>query len=68
MVARILQVILVLYLRQTPMFYLPSVWFQPFSWVLSFPFAPAGSVGVVCWLFVCRGMSSSLFTSFLGHS
>ncbi|KAF8265228.1 CHD5-like protein-domain-containing protein [Lactarius quietus] len=35
-------------------FYLPTAWFGPLTWWLSFPFAPAGSVSCGVWQMACR--------------
>ncbi|KAF5357291.1 hypothetical protein D9758_005845 [Tetrapyrgos nigripes] len=40
--------------RKTPIFYLPPGWLGPLAWILAFPFAPRGSVGVGMWQMVCR--------------
>ncbi len=43
-----------MYFRSTPMFYLPSDWVGPFSYILRLPFAPVGSVSVVYWYMACQ--------------
>ncbi|KAG9002112.1 GET complex subunit get1 [Tulasnella sp. 427] len=40
--------------RKTPVFYLPKGWFGPFTWWLSLPFAPAGSVSCGAWQMACK--------------
>ncbi|KAH8119318.1 WRB/Get1 family [Phellopilus nigrolimitatus] len=40
--------------RKSAVFYLPPGWFGPVTWVLSFPFAPAGSVSCGAWQMACR--------------
>jgi len=40
--------------RRTPVFYLPRGWFGPFTWWLSLPFAPAGSVSCGVWQMACQ--------------
>jgi len=40
--------------RRTPVFYLPRGWFGPFTWWLSLPFAPAGSVSCGAWQMACQ--------------
>lgn len=43
-----------LYFRSNAMFYLPQGWVGPFSYLLSMPFAPSGSVSVVYWFMACQ--------------
>jgi len=40
--------------RKSAVFYLPPGWFGPLGWLLSFPFAPAGSVSVGVWQMACK--------------
>ncbi|KAH9961245.1 CHD5-like protein-domain-containing protein [Russula dissimulans] len=39
---------------RSPVFYLPTGWLGPFTWWLSLPFAPAGSVSCGVWQMACR--------------
>ncbi|KAI0277409.1 CHD5-like protein-domain-containing protein [Russula aff. rugulosa BPL654] len=39
---------------RSAVFYLPATWFGPFTWWLSLPFAPAGSVSCGIWQMACR--------------
>ncbi|KAH9998458.1 CHD5-like protein-domain-containing protein [Russula compacta] len=39
---------------RSAVFYLPVAWFGPFTWWLSLPFAPAGSVSCSVWQMACR--------------
>ncbi|KAI0298513.1 CHD5-like protein-domain-containing protein [Russula brevipes] len=39
---------------RSAVFYLPASWFGPFTWFLSLPFAPAGSVSCGVWQMACR--------------
>ncbi|KAJ1970403.1 GET complex subunit get1 [Dimargaris xerosporica] len=40
--------------RAEPVFYVPLRWFDPFTPLLAYPFAPSGSVSVFVWMFVCH--------------
>ncbi|OCH92472.1 hypothetical protein OBBRIDRAFT_791218 [Obba rivulosa] len=40
--------------RKSAVFYLPPGWFGPLTWMLAFPFAPAGSVSCGVWQMACR--------------
>ncbi|KAG2177960.1 hypothetical protein INT43_003207 [Umbelopsis isabellina] len=55
-----LQVIMVMWFRKSPVFYLPYGWFGPAGWLLSMPFAPKGSVSVVVWFSACRRVCKTL--------
>ncbi|KIO20314.1 hypothetical protein M407DRAFT_245854 [Tulasnella calospora MUT 4182] len=48
------QMVLGWWYRKTPVFYLPKGWFGPFTWWLSLPFAPAGSVSCGTWQMACK--------------
>ncbi|KAI7863283.1 WRB/Get1 family [Spinellus fusiger] len=48
------QWLMVLWFRKSAVVYLPPHWFGPMQWILSMPFAPAGSVSVAVWFSVCR--------------
>ncbi|KAG9033455.1 rRNA-binding ribosome biosynthesis protein utp25 [Tulasnella sp. UAMH 9824] len=48
------QMVLGWWYRKTPVFYLPKGWFGPFTWWLSLPFAPAGSVSCGAWQMACK--------------
>ncbi|CAM0141381.1 GET complex subunit get1 [Umbelopsis sp. WA50703] len=48
------QVIMVMWFRKSPVFFLPHGWFGPAGRLLSMPFAPKGSVSVVVWFSACR--------------
>ncbi|KAL1925490.1 uncharacterized protein VTP21DRAFT_373 [Calcarisporiella thermophila] len=50
------QAIIIILYRKTPVFYLPMGWFGPVRWLVSFPFAPTGSVSVTVWFLVCRSV------------
>ena len=39
---------------KSAVFYLPSGWFGPLTWWLSFPFAPTGSVSCGVWQLACK--------------
>jgi hypothetical protein len=39
---------------RSAVFYLPTAWLGPFTWWLSLPFAPAGSVSCGVWQMACR--------------
>ncbi|KAF8482942.1 CHD5-like protein-domain-containing protein [Russula ochroleuca] len=39
---------------RSAVFYLPVAWLGPFTWWLSLPFAPAGSVSCGVWQIACR--------------
>jgi len=39
---------------RSAVFYLPAAWLGPFTWWLSLPFAPAGSVSCGVWQMACR--------------
>ncbi|KAI9509419.1 CHD5-like protein-domain-containing protein [Russula earlei] len=39
---------------RSPVFYLPTAWLGPFTWWLSLPFAPTGSVSCGVWQMACR--------------
>ncbi|CAB4417543.1 unnamed protein product [Rhizophagus irregularis] len=49
-----IQIVMVIWYRSSPVFYLPQDWFSPISWIFSMPFAPSGSVSVPFWFLVCR--------------
>ncbi|KAI8607592.1 CHD5-like protein-domain-containing protein [Chytriomyces sp. MP71] len=53
---------LVFWYRRTPMFYVPWEFVGPFSWVLSFPFAPRGSVSFAFWLFACKNVIAKILS------
>lgn len=40
--------------RKSAVFFLPPGWLGPFTWWLSFPFAPSGSVSCGIWQMACR--------------
>ncbi|KAK7692505.1 GET complex subunit get1 [Cerrena zonata] len=40
--------------RKSAVFFLPPGWLGPFTWWLSFPFAPSGSVSCGVWQMACR--------------
>ncbi|GAB5586724.1 GET complex subunit get1 [Umbelopsis nana] len=54
------QVLMVMWFRKNPVFYLPYGWFGPASWLLSMPFAPRGSVSVAVWFAACRRVCKTL--------
>ncbi|GAA5794936.1 WRB/Get1 family [Helicostylum pulchrum] len=45
---------MVMWFRKSAVFYLPPGWFGPAQRILSWPFAPAGSVSVAVWFAACR--------------
>ncbi|OJT07410.1 Protein GET1 [Trametes pubescens] len=49
-----LQFVIGWWYRKAAVFYLPPGWFGPLTWVLAFPFAPAGSVSCGMWQMACR--------------
>ncbi|KAI0775775.1 CHD5-like protein-domain-containing protein [Trametes elegans] len=49
-----LQFVIGWWYRKTAVFYLPPGWFGPLTWLLAFPFAPAGSVSCGVWQMACR--------------
>ncbi|RUS26091.1 hypothetical protein BC938DRAFT_471244 [Jimgerdemannia flammicorona] len=67
------QIIMVLWFRRSPTFYLPRGWFGPFEWIFALPFAPKGSVrsvietraqlrgsvSVAIWFVICRKVCKS---------
>ncbi|PVU85172.1 hypothetical protein BB559_007160 [Furculomyces boomerangus] len=55
--------IVLLYYR-TPVMEIPSAWLYPFGWILSYPGAPAGSVSVGSWSFICNRICNKLIKSF----
>ncbi|PVG00995.1 hypothetical protein CPB86DRAFT_773417 [Serendipita vermifera] len=48
------QFVLVWWYRRDPVFYLPPGWFGPFTWILSLPSAPSGSVSGAVWQMACQ--------------
>ncbi|KAG8751554.1 GET complex subunit get1 [Serendipita sp. 396] len=48
------QFFLVWWYRREPVFYLPSGWFGPFTWFLSLPSAPSGSISGAVWQMACQ--------------
>ncbi|KAG8944181.1 GET complex subunit get1 [Tulasnella sp. 424] len=54
------QMVLGWWYRKTPVFYLPKGWFGPFTWWLSLPFAPAGSVSCGAWQMACKRVITML--------
>ncbi|GAA5933992.1 hypothetical protein JCM3775_002843 [Rhodotorula graminis] len=51
------------YHRKSPVFWLPTGWFGPLGWWLSFPSAPAGAIAVSVWTMACRRTLSSVKTA-----
>ncbi|CAO3663600.1 unnamed protein product [Umbelopsis vinacea] len=54
------QVVMVMWFRKSPVFYLPHGWFGPAARLLSMPFAPRGSVSVAVWFAACRRVCKTL--------
>lgn len=54
------QLVMVMWFRKSAVFYLPPGWFGPAQRILSWPFAPAGSVSVAIWFAACRRMIKAL--------
>ncbi|KAI8994461.1 WRB/Get1 family [Pilobolus umbonatus] len=54
------QLIMVMWFRKSPVFYLPPGWFGPAQRILSWPFAPIGSVSVAVWFAACRRMIKAI--------
>ncbi|KAK9763572.1 GET complex subunit get1 [Basidiobolus ranarum] len=48
------RILVVLWYRYEPMFYLPQGWFSPITFVFSYPAAPTGSVSVLFWFLICQ--------------
>ncbi|KAI9026661.1 WRB/Get1 family [Phycomyces nitens] len=48
------QLVMVMWFYKRAVLYLPPGWFGPAQWLLSFPFAPAGSISVAVWFAACR--------------
>ncbi|KAH8814582.1 CHD5-like protein-domain-containing protein [Flagelloscypha sp. PMI_526] len=48
-----------MYYRNAPVFWLPPGWFGPLTWWMSFPFAPRGSVSVGLWQMACNRVLAS---------
>ncbi|KAJ3020813.1 UNVERIFIED_CONTAM: GET complex subunit get1 [Siphonaria sp. JEL0065] len=59
----VLHIGIVLAYRKTPMFYVPTSFVGPFSWMLSMPFAPTGSVSVTFWLFASKNVIKKILTA-----
>ncbi|TPX68545.1 hypothetical protein SpCBS45565_g02999 [Spizellomyces sp. 'palustris'] len=57
------QLLLISIYRSTPMFYLPHDWLGPISPLLALPFAPMGSVSILCWFYACKSAFRRLLTS-----
>ncbi|CAG8442080.1 8044_t:CDS:10 [Ambispora leptoticha] len=49
-----IQVVMMIWYRTSPVFYLPKDWFSPVTWMFSLPLAPSGSVSVTMWFIICR--------------
>ncbi|ORZ23111.1 WRB/Get1 family [Absidia repens] len=54
------QVLMVLWFRKSPVFYLPPGWFGPAQRLLCMPFSPLGSVSVAVWFAACRRMIKAI--------
>ncbi|ORZ36847.1 WRB/Get1 family [Catenaria anguillulae PL171] len=54
--------------RTTPMFYASDDWFGGglIGWFLSLPFAPAGAISVVVWVYACRRVLRNVMELVLG--
>jgi len=50
----------IMYHKSTPLLLLPTPWFAPVSWMISFPTGIDGAVGFTFWMITCRRIINSI--------